>query len=145
MSEVQEAPQVQPRQAQSVLTNENMAEFVAKKLGLADTSEAAPAEPHNQSEPTESDKEATTVEDRKQNPKLEKRFSEITKQREDARKEAQQEREARQSLEAKLRDYEDKAKPKAEHLTEDEPKPARFSLMSQYATPVTENEVYSEW
>jgi chromosome segregation ATPase len=145
MSEVQEAPQAPPRVAANLVTNENMAEFTAKRLGLADTSEAAPAEPHNQSEPTESEKEATTVEDRKQNPKLEKRFSEITKQREDARKEAQQEREARQSLEAKLRDYEDKAKPKAEQVTEDEPQPEQFSDMYEYAKALTDYRVDQRW
>jgi len=145
MSEVQEAPQVQPRQAQTVLTSENMAEFTAKRLGLADTSEAAPAEPHNQSEPTESEKEATAVEDRKQNPKLEKRFSEITKQREAAREEAQREREARQSLEAKLRDYEEKAKPKAEQVTEDEPQPEQFSDMYEYAKALTDYRVDQRW
>ena len=88
MSEVQEAPQVQPRVAQTVLTNENMAEFAAKKLGLAAPSEAVKTEPQAQSEPADSENEATAVEDRKQNPKLEKRFSEITKQREAAREEA---------------------------------------------------------
>jgi len=96
MSEVQEAPQAQPRVAANVVTSENMAEFVANKLGLADSapSEAAKAKPQEsaqgQSEP-DGDKEATAVEDRKQNPKLEKRFSEITKQREAARAEAQAE------------------------------------------------------
>jgi hypothetical protein len=140
MSEVQDAPQVQPRQAQTVLTNENMAEFAAKKLGLAAPSEAVNTEPQ-QSEPTDSENEATTVEDRKQNPKLEKRFSEITKQREAARAEAQTEREARQQLEAKLRDYEEKAKPKAEPKFEEEPQPNQFSDMYEYAKALTDYRV----
>lgn len=147
MSEVQEAPQTQPRQAQTVLTSENMAEFAAKKLGLADPapSEAAQAEPQEsaqgQSESYESEKEATAVEDRKQNPKLEKRFSEITKQREAARAEAQAERQAREALEAKLRDYEAKAKPQAEPLAEQEPQPDQFSDMYEYAKALTDYRV----
>jgi len=140
MSEVQEAPQVQPRQAQTVLTNENMAEFAAKKLGLAAPSEAAKAEPQ-QSEPSNSENEATAVEDRKQNPKLEKRFSEITKQREAARAEAQTEREARQQLESKLRDYEERAKPKAEPKSDEEPQPNQFSDMYEYAKALTDYRV----
>ena len=133
----EEAPQVQPRQAQTVLTNENMAEFAAKKLGLA-APEAVKTEA--QSEPANSENEATAVEDRKQNPKLEKRFSEITKQREAARAEAQTEREARQNLEAKLRDYEAKAKP-SEPKADEEPQPNQFSDMYEYAKALTDYRV----
>ena len=147
MSEVQDAPQAPPRVAANVVTNENMAEFVANKLGLADTSpsEAAKAEPQDsaqgQSESYESDKDATAVEDRKQNPKLEKRFSEITKQREAARAEAQTERQAREALEAKLREYEAKAKPQAEPVAEQEPQPDQFSDMYEYAKALTDYRV----
>jgi hypothetical protein len=122
-----------------------MAEFVANKLGLADSSEAAQAEPqsndYEQSEPNESNKEAAAVEDRKQNPKLEKRFSEITKQREAAKAEAQTERLARQELEAKLREYEAKAKPQAEPVAEQEPQPDQFSDMYEYAKALTDYRV----
>jgi hypothetical protein len=89
MSEVAE------RLAANVVTSENLAEFNAKRMGLADPlpSEAVEkAEPQDveqgQSEPTEVENEATATEDKKQNPKLERRFSEITKQREAAREEA---------------------------------------------------------
>ena len=136
----EEAQQVQPRQAQTVLTNENMAEFAAKKLGLAASSEAVKTEPQ-QSEPSNSENEATAVEDRKQNPKLEKRFSEITKQREAARAEAQTEREARQQLESKLRDYEERAKPKTESKSDEEPQPNQFSDMYEYAKALTDYRV----
>ena len=145
MSEVQDAPQTQPKVAANVVTSENKAEFVAKKLGLADSSKAAQAEPqssdYEQSEPNESNKEAAAVEDRKQNPKLEKRFSEITKQREAARAEAQTERLARQELEAKLRDLEAKAKPQAEPVAEQEPQPDQFSDMYEYAKALTDYRV----
>jgi hypothetical protein len=137
MSEVQE------RLAANVVTSENLAEFNAKRMGLADplpreaVVETTPAEPQgeigDQSEPVEAQSEATATEDRKQNPKLERRFSEITKQREEARKEAQREREARESLEARLRDLEAKAQPqKAETEVEQEPKPEQFSDMYEY-------------
>jgi hypothetical protein len=141
MSEVQEAPKAQPRVAQTVLTNENMAEFAANKLGLAAPSEAVNTEPQEQSESTESENDATSVEDRKQNPKLEKRFTAITKQREAAREEARREREARESLEVKLRDYEDKAKTKVEVKSNQEPQPNEFSDMYEYAKALTDYRV----
>lgn len=137
MSEVSE------RIAANVVTSENLAEFNAKRMGLADpipseaVVETTPAEPQgdsgDQSEPTEAQSEATATEDRKQNPKLERRFSEITKQREEARKEAQREREARESLEARLKDLEAKAQPQqAAPDVEQEPKPEQFSDMYEY-------------
>jgi hypothetical protein len=147
MSEVQEAPQVQPRVAANVVTSENLAEFTAKKLGLADQTprEAAPAEPQveaEQSEPSETAEEATAAEDRKQNPKLEKRFSDLTKQREAARQEAQREREAREALEARLRDLESKANPvKDEPKFDEEPKPEQFTDMYEYAKALTDYKV----
>ena len=100
MSEVQE------RVAANVVTSENLAEFTARKMGLVDTQPAEPvaAEPTQaEAEPdTEGDQsghdgegnEATTEgeqKERKPNPKIERRFSEITKQREAAREEARKE------------------------------------------------------
>jgi hypothetical protein len=139
MSEVQEAPKV----AANVVTSENLAEFNAKKMGLADRApaEAAPvAEPteqQNQSEPV-AENEAATEE--KKNPKLEKRFSEITKQREAAREEARKEREARESLEVRLRELETKVQP-AQKVEAEEPKPEQFSDMYEYAKALTDYRV----
>lgn len=147
MSEVQDAPQVQPKVAANVVTSENLAEFTAKKLGLADKapSEAAPPEPQvdaNQSEPSEVAEEATATEDRKQNPKLEKRFSDLTKQREAARQEAQREREARERLEAELASLKTKANPvKDEPKFDEEPKPEQFTDMYEYAKALTDYRV----
>ena len=81
--------------AGQVLTGENAADFYAERLGLAEKpvetvadepekAEAEPVESEERSEPTEADA-AKPQEERKQNPKLEKRFSEITRQREEAR------------------------------------------------------------
>jgi hypothetical protein len=68
----------------------------------------------------------------KANPKLERRFSEITKQREEARKEAQAEREARQALEARLAALERQPAPQAPKVDE-EPQPSQFNDAFEYA------------
>ena len=147
MSEVQEASQVQPKVAANVVTSENLAEFNAKRMGLADSkpSEAAPvAEPpqvdNEQSEPVEASEEATATEDRKRNPKLEIRFEKITKQREEARAEAQKEREARESLEAKVRELESRSQPQKAQSSE-EPRPEQFTDMYEYAKALTDYKV----
>ena len=147
MSEVQEAPQVQPKVTTTVVTSENLAEFNAKRMGLADStpSEAAPsAEPqqvdNGQSEPVEASEEATATEDRKRNPKLEIRFEKITKQREEARAEALREREARESLEAKVKELESRNQPQKVEVAE-EPRPEQFTDMYEYARALTDYKV----
>ena len=149
MSEVQEAPQAQPKVAANVVTSENLAEFNAKKMGLADKAPVAaavetpptePTETQSQSEPLGED-EATATEERKRNPKLELRFEKITKQREEARQEAKREREARETLEAKIRELEGKVAPKAETQPTGEPKPENFSDMYEYAKALTDYRV----
>ena len=141
MSEVAE------RVAANVVTSENLAEFAAKKLGL-DTkpteAAAAPAEPVEAVEQAEApaDEEAKPAEERKQNPKIEKRFSEITKQREAARQEAERDRQARLELENKVKELEGKltpAKPQEPTEADPKPKPEQFSDMFEYA------EALSEW
>jgi hypothetical protein len=141
------------KQASSVLTSENAAEFYAERLGLAEpepqpeaTEEpvAESVEPEvapEQSEPKEADT-AKPQEERKQNPKLEKRFSEITKQREEARAEAQREREAREQLEKRLQDLEKKAQPiPALPTVEQEPQPQQFQDAFEYAKALTDYRV----
>ena len=147
MSEVQEVQVAQPKVSTTVVTSENLAEFNAKRMGLADStpSEAAPsAEPpevdNGQSEPVEASEEATATEDRKRNPKLEIRFEKITKQREEARAEAQREREARESLEAKVRELEGRSKPEKVEASE-EPRPEQFTDMYEYAKALTDYKV----
>ena len=77
------------KEASQVLTSDNSAEFYANRLGLADQPEVEAV----QTEPTEVVEERSEPEIEKEqeekpkaNPKLERRFSEITKQREEARK-----------------------------------------------------------
>jgi len=90
----------QPKQAGSIVTSENLADFNANKLGLAsessptaaevDENPSEPAAEKGQSEPKLADDEATGTEEKKQNPKLEKRFSELTKQRKEAEARAEE-------------------------------------------------------
>ena len=105
MLETQDAQATdQSKQAGTIVTSENLADFNANKLSLAsesspteaevDENPSEPAAKKGQSEPKLAEDEATGTEEKKQNPKLEKRFSELTK----ARKEA----------EAKVKELEDR-------------------------------------
>lgn len=133
------------KNAGQVLTSENAAEFYANRLGLAESPAAPEAEETSepeavveQSEPEEAEAEAKQEGERKQNPKLERRFSEITKQREEARKEAQQEREARQALEARLAALENNTQPKKAEFVDEKPQPSQFSDAFEYAEALAE-------
>lgn len=126
------------RLAANVVTSENLAEFNAKKLGLADPEptevaavQAEPTEEVAQSEPSGED-EAKVTEEKKPNPKLERRFSQITKERESAREEARRERELRESLEVQIRELQTKSQPPAAAKVETEPKPEQFTDMYEY-------------
>lgn len=146
--------QVVERVAANVVTSDNLAEFTARKLGLVDKQPVEDvavaddaAEPESQDDQSGHDGEGNeaTVEDdqkeRKPNPKIERRFSEITKQREEARKEAQREREARESLEARFKELEAKVNPQQAKAADDlgpEPKPEEFNDMFEYAKALAE-------
>ena len=132
------------KQAGQVLTGENAAEFYAERLGLAESKPevvaeepSEPTEEVEQSEP-EAEAEAKPQEERKQNPKLERRFSEITKQREEARQEAQRERQAREALEARLAALETQSKPQQAVVADQEPQPSQFSDAFEYAKALAE-------
>lgn len=128
--------------AGQVLTGENAAEFYAERLGLAESQpevvaeESEPTAEVEQSEP-EAEAEAKPQEERKPNPKLERRFSEITKQREEARQEAAREREARAALEARLAALESQNKPQQAPVDQ-EPQPSQFSDAFEYAKALAE-------
>ena len=134
------------KEAGQVLTSENAAEFYANRLGLAESNsepvaveEAEPVAEEEQSEPKEAEKEANQEGERKQNPKLEKRFSEITKQREEARQEAQRERQARLELEQRLAALEQNRQPQQQAVSiEEEPQPSQFSDAFEYAKALAE-------
>jgi len=133
------------KEAGSVVTSENSADFYANRLGLADREspeavvEETPTEPvvkTEQSKP-EAEDDAKPTEEKKQNPKLEKRFSDITRQREDARKEAQHEREQRVALEQRLAALEQQNRPPARNINE-EPQPSQFQDAFEYAKALAE-------
>ena len=133
------------KEASQVLTSENAAEFYANRLGLAESNSEPvaveetpePVAEEEQSEPKEAEKEANQEGERKQNPKLEKRFSEITKQREEARQEAQRERQARLDLEQRLAALEQQRQPEAVNIDQ-EPQPSQFSDAFEYAKALAE-------
>ena len=132
------------KEAGQVLTSENAAEFYANRLGLAESpaeTEAVeetpePVAEEEQSEPKEAEKEANQEGERKQ-PKLEKRFSEITKQREEARQDAQRERQARVDLEQRLAALEQQRQPQASYVDQ-EPQPSQFADAFEYAKALAE-------
>ena len=128
------------KEAGQVLTSENSAEFYANRLGLANQPEveAVQTEPTEEVERSEPEIEEKEQEEKpKANPKLERRFSEITKQREEARKEAQQERQAREALEARLAALERQPAPQAPKVDE-EPQPSQFNDAFEYAKALAE-------
>jgi len=139
------------KEAGSVVTSANAEEFYANKLGLAEEApiEAVaetPKEEVTETEPTEqaevqsepeTTEETKATEEKKQNPKLEKRFSELTKQREEARKEAQREREAREALESRIKELEGKAEPKPVEENV-KPQPSQFNDAFEYAEALAE-------
>ena len=138
MSEVKEAG--------NVLTSENSAEFYANKLGLADPApteavvDESPAEPvqeESQSEPEDKTEAEAAEQPKKQNPKLEKRFSELSKARDAARQEAAKEREQREALETRLRALEQQQQPV---VSTDEPQPSDYQDAFEYAKDLAKYE-----
>jgi hypothetical protein len=132
------------KEASQVLTSENAAEFYANRLGLAESpadneavEETEPLDQDEQSEPKEAEKEANQEGERKP-PKLEKRFSEITKQREEARQEAQRERQARVELEQRLAALEQQRQPQQQSYVDQEPQPSQFADAFEYAKALAE-------
>ena len=134
------------KEASQVLTSENAADFYFSKMGIAAKSEpvaeveetpSEPAEENNQSS-SEEEKEAKSTEERKANPKLEKRFSDITRQREEARKEAQTEREARAKLEEEVKTLRQQSAPQKATNIEAKPQPSQFEDAFEYAEALAE-------
>jgi transcriptional regulator NrdR family protein len=133
------------KEAGQVLTSENAAEFYANRLGLAESPAPAeaeepsePTEVEERSEPEEAEAEAEPQEEKKQNPKLKLRFSEITKQREEARQEAARERQAREALEQRLAALETQRQPQQAVSVDQEPQPSQFNDAFEYAKALAE-------
>ena len=148
MSEAQVVDQ--PKQAGSIVTSENLAEYNADKLGLAsessptaaetvdEKSSSEPAADVGQSEPGLAEDEATGTDEKKQNPKLEKRFSELTKARKEAEAQVAEERKARESLEARLAALEGNRAPNQAPESNQKPSPDSYKDAFEYAEALAE-------
>jgi DNA repair exonuclease SbcCD ATPase subunit len=128
------------KEASSVLTSENSGDFYAQKLGLAKEPEAVavektpePVAETQQSEPEAEIAKPTEETEKKPNPKLEKRFSELTKQREQARQEAERERQRARELEDRLTALEKGNQPVKVEDPDREPQPSEFTDAFEYA------------
>lgn len=133
------------REASSVVTSENLAEFHAQKLGLATKApieavvdEEPPTEPISaESENEPQAEEEVVTEERKPNPKLEKRFSKLTSEREQARQEAERERQRAADLERELQELKKQASP-TQTFVDEEPQPHQFADAFEYAKALSE-------
>jgi hypothetical protein len=127
------------REAQSIVTSGNAADFYAERLGLAEVQEeteaveqAEPATEEEQLSEPIAEEEANETE--KPKDKVEKRFSKVTKRAQDAEAKAEQ-------LEARLRDLEAKANPQTIAQTanvNDKPQAGQFDDAFEYAEALAE-------
>ena len=137
--------EVNVRTADNVVTSDNLAEWTANKLGLAseeapvaaeaveETPDSEPAvEAQAESEP-EAEDEAQVTDKPKQNPKLEKRFSELTKR-------AKQAEADKASLEARLQEIESRPAPapKQTDSVSEKPQASQFNDAFEYAEALAE-------
>ena len=141
---------VAERLASNVVTSENVVEWNVNKLGLAtepaqtaaetveETPVSEPVAEEGQSEPAETEQETTETEERKPNPKLEKRFSELTKARKAAEEQAAQERAAREALEARLQALEGQQSNKKTNEVNTKPQPDDYADAFRYAEALAE-------
>ena len=136
------------QQAANVVTSENAADFYAQRLGLAtqddqtEAEESEPVEAESKNEPDQQEEAATDEakepeKEAKPKAKIEKRIGEVVKQRELAKAEAVKERAERERLEARLKEYEQKAAP-AKVDVDAEPKPEQFTDAFEYAKALAE-------
>jgi len=129
MSEVA-ISETQKRLEATTVTSENLAEFQAEKLGLADKppreaiETIEPQDDDSQSEPASEDQQTT---EEKRRPKIERRFEAVTKARDEAKQEAMREREARVSLEQRLAEMVDNEFKLAERIAELEERNERLT------------------
>jgi len=141
---------VAERLASNVVTSENVVEWNVNKLGLAtepaqtaaetveETPVSEPVAEEGQSEPAVTEQETTETEERKPNPKLEKRFSELTKARKAAEEQAAQERTAREALEARLQALEGQQSNKKTNEVNTKPQPDDYADAFRYAEALAE-------
>lgn len=129
----------------TVVTSENLAEFHAHKLDIASapaSAEAEKSEPVVDAPPSDApesvDVDQADPQDEQESKKapgnkVEKRFSELTKQREDARRDAEAHRIAREASETENRELKSRLNPPAKAVSDAEPQPGQFSDAFEYA------------
>ena len=139
------------REAGNVVTSENLVEWNMNRLGLAtddapveaeaveETPESEPIEEAQGESEQENEPETKATEERKQNPKLEKRFSELTKARKQAEENAAKSQAEKEALEARLREYEGRStQQKQVDPIGVEPKADQFDDAFEYAKALAE-------
>jgi len=128
-------------EAQTIVTGETREAFMNHRMGLSEPVKEAVID-----EPIEAELEAIEVEEfeeeepvqepvheeKKPNSKIEKRFQDLTKQREEARSDASRERAENEALKARLASYEEK-KPEAVVDASAEPKAENYQDAFDYA------------
>lgn len=136
-----------PEQQEStavLVTSENRAEFMAHRMGQSEPVEDAeiiePVEAETKEPEAQEQEERVEEGEKKPNSAIERRFSELTRQREEARQEVARERAAREALEARFAALEGKGKPVVEEVkkTDEKPDPADFTDAFEYAEKLAE-------
>ena len=125
------------KEASSVVTSDNAAEFYAERLGLADqdTTEAdtssEPAEIEKQSKP-QAEEEAKEAEAEKPKDKLNKRFEKVSRRAEEAEAKARE-------YENRLKEYEARGtEPAVKKVVEGKPDASQFNDAFEYAEALAE-------
>ena len=122
-------------EASTIVTGETREAFMNHRMGLSEPEvKAEKAEVGEAEEAEEIKEEAEQVEqheEKKPNSKIEKRFSDLTKQREEAKAEAALERKEKEALQVRIKSYEDK--PKAAVDSTVEPSEADYTDAFKYA------------
>ena len=126
---VEQQPEVNNRR--TVVSSENSQDFYFDKLGLAPEGEETQSK--GESEP-KAEKEAK---DKQKPSKLEKRFSKLTKDKQELKTQVESERKAREQLEARLRELEGN-RPQQAPKANAKPKPEQFNDAFEYAEALAE-------
>lgn len=114
--------------SRTVVTGESYDQFLRDKGVIHDVEEVEPEVIE-----TEDDEEESEEQTHKKSPKLQQRFSELTRQREEARQDAAKAREERESLAAKLMEYESAKSPEVKKEEHVKPNPSDFTDAFEYA------------
>jgi hypothetical protein len=123
----------------TVTTSENAAEFYAKKMDLAPVVTDEVVEPVTEvAEEVADPVVAEEDHDKPKNNKLEKRFSEITRQKNEAIETARVANEAKATLEARIKALEEGTKPKENIIDIQKPTPDQFTDAFEYAEKLAE-------